>query len=85
MYYLWWLNGNQLSFTTKPVAIQRKLNPNCTSRYVYGIRKMIKKHHLLAKKMVVIRMGDVANTDNPTFALSDFDSVLWQKISALYQ
>lgn len=38
-----------------------------------------------SKKMVVIRMGDVANPDNPTFALSDFDAVLWQKISALYQ
>jgi hypothetical protein len=38
-----------------------------------------------SKKMVVIRMGDVANPDNPTFALSDFDEVLWQKISALYQ
>jgi hypothetical protein len=25
-------------------------------------------------------MGDVANTDNPTFALSDFDSVYGKKL-----
>ncbi|MNF15420.1 hypothetical protein D3C80_2180270 [compost metagenome] len=38
-----------------------------------------------SKKMVVIRMGDVANPENPTFALSGFDAELWTKISALYQ
>jgi len=38
-----------------------------------------------SKKMVVIRMGDVANPTNPTFALSGFDEELWTKISALYQ
>jgi hypothetical protein len=36
-----------------------------------------------SKNMVVIRMGDGA--DNVNLALSDFDNVLWQKISALYQ
>lgn len=38
-----------------------------------------------SKKMVVIRMGNVTNPNNPTFTLSDFDEILWQKISALYQ
>ena len=36
-----------------------------------------------SKKMVVIRMGDAADTQN--LALSDFDETLWTKISALYQ
>ena len=36
-----------------------------------------------SKKMVVIRMGDAADSEN--LALSNFDEVLWQKISALYQ
>jgi hypothetical protein len=35
---------------------------------------------ILAKKMVVIRMGDVA-TDNPTFCIIWFWFRLWQKIS----
>jgi hypothetical protein len=36
-----------------------------------------------SKNMVVIRMGDAANTVN--MALSDFDEMLWVKISALYR
>jgi hypothetical protein len=37
-----------------------------------------------SKKMVIIRMGDIANPDNPTFALS-IDNDLWQKNKCLYQ
>jgi hypothetical protein len=36
-----------------------------------------------SKNIVVIRMGNAADAVN--LALSDFDRVLWQKISALYQ
>ena len=36
-----------------------------------------------SKKMVVIRMGEAA--DSESLALSDFDEILWQKISALYE
>ncbi|MFY0483979.1 hypothetical protein ACI6PS_15390 [Flavobacterium sp. PLA-1-15] len=38
-----------------------------------------------SKKMVVVRMGEVANPENPTFALSGFDNELWKKINALYE
>ncbi|WP_410503692.1 hypothetical protein [Flavobacterium sp. RSP49] len=38
-----------------------------------------------SKKMLVIRMGEVVNLDNPTLALSDFDEILQQKTSVLYQ
>jgi CubicO group peptidase (beta-lactamase class C family) len=85
--YLWWLNGkssyhlpqSQLQFTgslipTAPADMYMALGKNDQKIYIVP-----------SKKMVVIRMGDVANPDNPTFALSDFDAVLWQKISALYQ
>ncbi len=34
-----------------------------------------------SKKMVIVRMGDAA--DDVNLALSDFDEVLWEKISAL--
>jgi hypothetical protein len=33
--------------------------------------------------MIVIRMGDAADSVN--LALSDFDEMLWTKISALYR
>jgi CubicO group peptidase (beta-lactamase class C family) len=36
-----------------------------------------------SKKMVVIRMGQASNPDNPDFAVSGFDSALWEKISAV--
>ena len=36
-----------------------------------------------SKNMVIIRMENAADTTN--LALSYFDEVLWQKISALYQ
>ena len=36
-----------------------------------------------SKKMVVIRMGDAADSEN--LALSNFDETLWTKISTLYQ
>jgi CubicO group peptidase (beta-lactamase class C family) len=35
-----------------------------------------------SKKLVIVRMGNSADRTN--FALSDFDTILWQKISALY-
>ena len=38
-----------------------------------------------SEKMVIIRMGEVANPENPTFALSGFDNELWDKINDLYQ
>ena len=36
-----------------------------------------------SKNMVVIRMGDASDPANPNFALSGFDSALWDKINAL--
>jgi len=35
------------------------------------------------KKMVVIRMGDASDPQNPSFALSGFDNELWGKINTL--
>lgn len=83
--YLWWLNGktsyhlpqSQLQFpgsiiVTGPNDMFMALGKNDQKIYV-----------IPSKKMVVIRMGDAA--DNATLALSDFDEMLWIKISALYQ
>jgi hypothetical protein len=44
------------------------LIPTAPADMFMALGKTIKKYtSFLAKKMVVIRMGDVANTDNPTF------------------
>jgi CubicO group peptidase (beta-lactamase class C family) len=83
--YLWWLNGkasyhlpeSQYQFngsiiTTAPNDMFMALGKNDQKIYVVP-----------SKNMVVIRMGNAADAVN--LALSDFDKVLWQKISALYQ
>ena len=70
---------SQLQFTgslipTAPADMYMALGKNDQKIYV-----------IPSKKMVIIRIGDVAKPDNSTFAISDFDEVLWQKISALYK
>ena len=83
--FLWWLNGkssyhlpqSQFQFNgslipTGPIDMYCALGKN--DQKIYVVPSM---------KMVVIRMGDAA--DNVNLALSNFDTVLWQKINALYQ
>ena len=36
-----------------------------------------------SKNMVIVRMGDASDPQNPNFALSGFDTALWDKINAL--
>jgi hypothetical protein len=49
---------------------------------VCGLGKNDQKIYVIpSKKMVVIRLGEVADGEN--FALSDFDNQLWEKISAV--
>jgi len=82
--YLWWLNGKtsyhlpqtQLQFTgsliqTAPSDLYCALGKDDQKIYV-----------IPSKKMVVIRMGDAADSAN--LALSDFDETLWTKITALF-
>lgn len=85
--YLWWLNGkSSYHLPQSQLQFNGSLIPTAPADMFMALGKNDQKIYIIpSKKMVVIRMGDVANTDNPTFALSDFDSVLWQKISALYQ
>ncbi len=83
--YLWWLNG-KTSYHLPQTQIQfpGTLIPSGPNDMFCALGKNDQKIYIIpSKKMVVIRMGDVA--DGVNFALSDFDEVLWQKISALYQ
>lgn len=85
--YMWWLNGKS---TYRLPGLQLQFNgalvPAGPTDMYMALGKNDQKIYVVpSKKMVVIRMGDVANPTNPTFALSGFDNELWQKISALYQ
>ena len=85
--YLWWLNGKS-SYRLPQTQFQfnGSLIPTAPNDMFMALGKNDQKIYVIpSKKMVVIRMGEVANPANPTFALSGFDEELWTKISALYQ
>jgi CubicO group peptidase (beta-lactamase class C family) len=83
--YLWWLNGkSSYHMPQSQLQLSGSIIPHGPSDMFMALGKNDQKIYVIpSKKMVVIRMGDPA--DNVNLALSDFDDVLWQKISALYQ
>ncbi|WP_295334422.1 serine hydrolase [Flavobacterium sp.] len=85
--YLWWLNGKN---TYRLPGLQLQFNgtliPNAPNDMYAALGKNDQKIYVVpSMKMVIIRMGEVANPENPTFALSGFDNELWDKINDLYQ
>lgn len=83
--YLWWLNGkSSYHLPQSQLTFQGSIIPTGPNDMFMALGKNDQKIYVVpGKKMVVIRMGDAA--DNVNLALSDFDEVLWEKISALYQ
>jgi CubicO group peptidase (beta-lactamase class C family) len=83
--YLWWLNGKaNYHLPQSQATFQGSIIPTAPNDMFMALGKNDQKIYVVpSKKMVVIRMGDAA--DNVNLALSDFDEMLWTKISALYQ
>ena len=81
--YLWWLNGkSSYHMPQSQLQIPGTLIPTAPSDMYCALGKNDQKIYVVpSKKLVIIRMGDAADGSN--FALSDFDEVLWQKISAV--
>lgn len=80
--YLWWINGKS-SYMLPQVQLtfSGTLIPNAPTDMFMALGKNDQKIYVVpSKKMVVIRMGDAADSSN--FALSGFDNELWQKINA---
>jgi CubicO group peptidase (beta-lactamase class C family) len=82
--YLWWLNGkSSYHLPSSQLQISGSIIPTAPNDMFCALGKNDQKIYVIpSKKMVVIRMGNSADSSN--FALSDFDKVLWDKISALY-
>jgi CubicO group peptidase (beta-lactamase class C family) len=81
--YMWWLNGKS-SYRLPQTQFQfnGKLIPNAPNDMYCGLGKDDQKLYVIpSKKLVIIRMGDEA--DSATFGLSDFDNTLWEKINAV--
>lgn len=83
--YLWWLNGkSSYHLPQSQLQFSGSIIPSAPQDMFMALGQNDQKIYVIpSKKMVVIRMGDAA--DNTNLALSDFDTVLWQKISTLYQ
>lgn len=83
--YLWWLNGKS-SYRLPQTQLQFNgslVTTGANDMYMALGKDDQKIYVVPSKKMVVIRMGDAADSAN--LALSNFDEILWQKINALYQ
>lgn len=83
--YLWWLNGkSSYHLPQSQLQFPGSIIPSGANDMFMALGKNDQKIYVIpSKNMVVIRMGDAADSVN--LALSDFDDVLWQKINALYQ
>lgn len=82
--YLWWLNGkSSYHLPSSQLEFNGSLIPSAPNDMFMALGKNDQKIYVIpSKKMVIIRMGDAADTVNA--ALSDFDNTLWQKINGLF-
>lgn len=81
--YLWWLNGKStFHLPQTQVEFNGELIPNAPKDMYAALGKNDQKIYVVpSKKLVIIRMGEVADGEN--FAVSTFDNDLWFKINAL--
>ncbi len=81
--YLWWLNG-KASFMVPggQTVYQGSLVPNADADMYAAMGLDDQRVYVIpSRNMVVVRMGDASDPDNPSFAVSGFDNDLWQKIN----
>lgn len=85
--YLWWLNGKTSYMVPGGQTVyQGLLVPSApTDMYAAMGAEDQRIYVIPSKNMVVIRMGDASDPENPNFALSGFDDALWQKINAVIE
>lgn len=83
--YLWWLNGKSSYMVPGSQDVYNgALIPNAPSDMYAALGASDQKIYVIpSKKMVIVRMGDSADPNNPTFASSGFDNELWAKINAV--
>ncbi len=85
--YFWWLNGKTKYMLPDGQTIyDGPLVPNAPLDMVAAMGAMDQRIYVIpGKKMVVVRMGNASDPDNPNFAVSGFDNELWEKLNAVIQ
>jgi CubicO group peptidase (beta-lactamase class C family) len=83
--YLWWLNGkSNFMIPGSQIVFSGTLVPNAPADMYAAMGAEDQRIYVIpSKNMVVVRMGNVSDPGNPTFAVSGFDNDLWQKIKAV--
>ena len=83
--YLWWLNGkSKYMVPGSQTVYQGALVSNAPVDMYAAMGAEDQRIYVIpSKNMVVIRMGDASDPENPNFAVSGFDSALWEKINAV--
>lgn len=84
--YLWWLNGKD-SYRLPGTQMQfnGSLIPDAPADMYAAMGLGDQRIYVVPdRKLVIVRMGEAANPDNASFAVSGFDNELWQKINALF-
>lgn len=85
--YLWWLNGKaKYMIPGEQTIFTGFLVPSAPADMYAAMGAEDQRLYVIpSKNMVVIRMGNASDPDNPSFAVSGFDEALWQKINALIE
>lgn len=81
--YLWWLNGKSTYMVPgEQTVFDGPLVPNAPADMFAAMGASDQRIYVVpGMNMVVVRMGDASDPDNPSFALSGFDNKLWEKIN----
>ncbi|WP_430900789.1 MULTISPECIES: serine hydrolase domain-containing protein [unclassified Paraflavitalea] len=83
--YLWWLNGKSTYMVPGGQTVYTgPLVPSAPSNMYAAMGASDQRIYVLpTQNIVVIRMGDASDPQNPNFAVSGFDEALWKKLKAL--
>ena len=83
--YLTWLNGKSLYMLPGSQTIYPGyLVPNAPADMFAALGAKDQKLYVIpSRNMVIVRMGDASDPNNPTYAQSGFDNELWGKIKRM--
>lgn len=83
--YLWWLNGKGKYMVPQSQTVYNtNLVLNAPADMFAAMGAQDNRIYVIpSKKMVIVRMGDFSDPNNPVFALSGYDFNLWTRINAV--
>lgn len=85
--YFWWLNGKaKYMIPGSQTVYNGFLVPDAPSDMFAAMGAADQRIYVIpGKDMVIVRMGEASDPDNPNFAISGFDAALWEKINAVIE